>query len=539
MIKKVLVYTLATLLVLTGIDAAAQGDLSSQVLRLLERDNTWTGVNIFDAAVGIVLGDSGMDPTEGTANTLYNKGGNLYFNGSVLAGGGGGGAGTVTSVALTLPSLFSVTGSPVTSDGTLIADLATQAANQVFAGPTTGADDTPAFRALVAADIPDISSTYVTPAGAAALTNKTGLISQWTNDVGYITTTGGGGTGITTVGTVTTGTWNADVVAGLYGGTGVANSGKTITLGGNLTTSGANNVTFTTSGATNVTLPTSGTLITSSVTSLSSLVTVGTIGSGTWQGTAVGAAYGGTGNTTYTIGDLIYASGTTTLSKLAGVATGNALISGGVATAPSWGKVGLATHTTGTLPNSRGGTNLDTSAVTNGQILMGKTSDNSWNLGTITGTADQINVTNGAGSITLSLAQAVSTTSTPRFNKLGLGTGAGGTAVLTTTGQINTGYLDDGNSGTSANINWNQGMVQKITMNNNCTFAFSNPITGVAEYRLDVVQDGTGSRIATWPGTVTWRGGSAPTLTTTAGKTDICTFKWNGSVYFGDCSLNY
>lgn len=53
------------------------------------------------------------------------------------------------------------------------------------------------------------------------------------------------------------------VVAGANGGTGVANTSKTITLGGNLTTSGANNVTFTTSGATNVTLPTTGTLITS------------------------------------------------------------------------------------------------------------------------------------------------------------------------------------------------------------------------------------------------------------------------------------
>ncbi len=67
---------------------------------------------------------------------------------------------------------------------------------------------------------------------------------------------------LTSVGTLSTGTWNASVIDGQYGGTGVANTGKTITLGGNLTTSGANNVTFTTSGATNVTLPTTGTLAT-------------------------------------------------------------------------------------------------------------------------------------------------------------------------------------------------------------------------------------------------------------------------------------
>jgi hypothetical protein len=49
-------------------------------------------------------------------------------------------------------------------------------------------------------------------------------------------------------------------LTGANGGTGVANS-STITLGGNLTTSGANPVTFTTTGSTNVTLPTSGTLL--------------------------------------------------------------------------------------------------------------------------------------------------------------------------------------------------------------------------------------------------------------------------------------
>ena len=55
----------------------------------------------------------------------------------------------------------------------------------------------------------------------------------------------------------------ATPLPGTYGGTGVNNGTKTITLGANFTTSGANNVTLTTSGATNVTLPTSGTLVSS------------------------------------------------------------------------------------------------------------------------------------------------------------------------------------------------------------------------------------------------------------------------------------
>lgn len=71
-----------------------------------------------------------------------------------------------------------------------------------------------------------------------------------------------GGTNITTLGTITTGTWNGSVVTGTYGGTGVNNGANTITLAGNLATSGANALTFTTTGSTNVTLPTTGTLAT-------------------------------------------------------------------------------------------------------------------------------------------------------------------------------------------------------------------------------------------------------------------------------------
>ena len=49
-----------------------------------------------------------------------------------------GGGGTVTSVALSLPSIITVSGSPVTTSGTLTGTLATQSANTVFAGPTSG-----------------------------------------------------------------------------------------------------------------------------------------------------------------------------------------------------------------------------------------------------------------------------------------------------------------------------------------------------------------------------------------------------------------
>lgn len=80
------------------------------------------------------------------------------------------------------------------------------------------------------------------------------------------------------------------ILPGANGGTGAANTGKTITLGGNLITSGASSLTFTTTGATNVTLPTSGTLST----------TTGTVTSVATAGLATGGTITTTGTVTVT-----------------------------------------------------------------------------------------------------------------------------------------------------------------------------------------------------------------------------------------------
>jgi hypothetical protein len=64
----------------------------------------------------------------------------------------GAGLGTVTSVGLTLPNIFTVTNSPVTTTGSLTATLASQSANRLFASPD-GSAGTPTFRSLVAADL--------------------------------------------------------------------------------------------------------------------------------------------------------------------------------------------------------------------------------------------------------------------------------------------------------------------------------------------------------------------------------------------------
>lgn len=52
-----------------------------------------------------------------------------------------------------------------------------------------------------------------------------------------------------------------------------------------------------------------------------SLTTLGTITTGIWHATTIGAIYGGTGLTSYTLGDMLYASAANTLARLAGNTT--------------------------------------------------------------------------------------------------------------------------------------------------------------------------------------------------------------------------
>ncbi|QGH72149.1 MAG: tail fiber protein [Caudovirales sp. ctOwN3] len=137
--------------------------------------------------------------TPPSGGIIYSNGSQLQvspagISGQVLYSGGSGaptwatisGTGTVTSVALSLPSIFSVSGSPVTTAGTLSATFTSQAQNAVFAGPTSGSG-TPTFRSLVNGDLQYSAitingnsvalggSTTVTATATNALTIGTGL----------------------------------------------------------------------------------------------------------------------------------------------------------------------------------------------------------------------------------------------------------------------------------------------------------------------------------------------------------------------------
>ena len=153
--------------------------------------------------------------------------------------------------------------------------------------------DLPAASSVAAGDLFEVSQ------GSGTLTSRKATGTQVQS---FVLGSYSGATSITTLGTISTGTWQGSIIAGAYGGTGngffvvsgpatslktftfpnasatvltdnavvtgaqggtgVANTGKTITLGGNFATSGAYALTLTLTAATTVTLPTSGTLAT-------------------------------------------------------------------------------------------------------------------------------------------------------------------------------------------------------------------------------------------------------------------------------------
>ena len=142
-----------------------------------------------------------------------------------------------------------------------------------------------------------------------------------------------GQTSITTLGTIATGTWQGTIVGPTYGGTGVNNGTKTITLGGNFTHSGAHTLTLTTTGNTNVTLPTTGTLATlaGSETLTNKTITGAVITTGSINNTPIGATTANTGAfTSLTANNAVTFTSTTDATALG---TAAVVLSGGLSVA--------------------------------------------------------------------------------------------------------------------------------------------------------------------------------------------------------------
>jgi hypothetical protein len=376
--------------------------------------------------------------------------------------------GTVTSVALSLPAIFTVTGSPVTSSGTLTATLANQTTNLVFASPN-GSTGTPTFRSLVAADIPTLTAAKISDFDTQVRTSRLNQMTAPNADVsmasfkitnlatptldsdaankGYVDSVAQGLDPKQSVRAATTaniatlsGTMTIDGIAlvagdrilvkdqstasqnGIYvvaastwarandsdtwaelisayvfveQGTVNADNGYlcTIDAGGTLGSTAVTFVQFTGAGQviagggltkSGNTLDVGGTTnritvnadsidIASTYVGQTSITTLGTIGTGTWDATTIATNRGGTGLTSFTSGGAVYATSTSALTTgtlpTASGGTGlTAFTSGGAVYATS-----TSALTTGTLPIASGGT-AKTSFTTNGIVYGNNTS---------------------------------------------------------------------------------------------------------------------------------------------------------------------
>jgi hypothetical protein len=216
-------------------------------------------------------------------------------------------------------------------------------------------------------------STAQRPTGTSGLirvNTDTGLLEFWDNLTAAYVSMGAIGSISVAAPITTTGGINPTIglttpLSPTYGGTGVNNGASTITIGGNVTFSGAHLFTGTLSGDTTVTFPTSGTLVNSGVSTLSSLVSIGTIVTGTWHSDVITGTYGGTGVN----------NGVSTITIGGNVTFSGAHLFTGTLTADTT----VTFPTTGTLLTSAG-------AVTS-----------------LTGTANQITASSGTGAVTLSI----------------------------------------------------------------------------------------------------------------------------------------
>lgn len=127
-------------------------------------------------SIGNLIPNSGV-----SAGTYSNASFTVNAQGIITAASSGSpGSGTVTSVGATFPGIFTCSGSPITSFGTIACSYTNQSENTFLGGPSSGSPTAPTFRALATADMP----------AAVALTTN---VNSWsaTQSNGVVTLTPG------------------------------------------------------------------------------------------------------------------------------------------------------------------------------------------------------------------------------------------------------------------------------------------------------------------------------------------------------------
>lgn len=95
------------------------------------------------------------------------------------------------------------------------------------------------------------------------------------------------------------------------------------------------------------------------------------------------------------------------------------------------------------------------------------------------------------------------------------------------------------NSGATPAVNLGNGNVQVMTLTANATITLTGAVNTLScSLSLYLKQDGTGGRSVTWPAAVKWPGGTAPSLSSAAGKTDLVILETldGGTTWYGTLS---
>lgn len=154
----------------------------------------------------------------------------------------------------------------------------------------------------------------------------------------------------------------------------------------------------------------------------------------------------------------------------------------------------------------------------------------------------------GSGSLATDTDVALTSPSSGQYLGYNAGTSKWNNISLTgTTAMAKGGGVEGlsalGNITATATVNLANGNVFSATLAGNTTFTFSGATASAAcSFALYLSQDGTGSRIATWPASVKWSGGTTPTISTAASAVDILVFETidGGTTWFGSLvGLNF